>query len=579
MISFSALPLLKPQVFGCPYHGLVQGGELLLPNEETISYPQPEMRTYPYTCGETHLIAIPGAPGAQRSEEQQAEDSAQGWQWLDKAILAGGRQQLHGTNVNGWVYVDPNGDRWRVVHPFTGAVFDITAPYSANLSLHRFGVFGGEPATHSRPMSLSDWGQSTPDLGTLSNVRLRLESVSSDGTAAIIMIYVDAPGSSLPFYRAPLGFLLLEISGAAETATVSLSVLRTRAQTVGEVQNDTTSTPAFYYNCLVHDYSTNEVGGFPDCTGYLDRINAASDGGWEYWGAFEDEDTLPAITCPSAVTGQLSPRESLEAVAGTYTQTSSYQRLLGMCFDAEDNIIEMAQEVEWESITTLPQPTVQASGEHVVRLPHASAGSAACNYGEPEVIQDDRAWVVSRTVSSTEIMTYRLRVGAQSMEVTGTITASRYQEWSADAEGFDQSQSESVSFSGAGYTEHLNFAPAVGDTPIFRQGTSQGGIGMTPGASGTGFGAEDNVYWYLDQRTYQWGPIRWSNNMLGIAARNFPISDPARRLYFGALSPEGSETGSPIDVLGSDEAQPVYGSYNPITGEMAWGHTTPVCWV
>lgn len=71
------------QPFGCPYHGLVQGGKLTLPNGEQIDYPQP-IGDLDEEVGRTLIISPPWAKGGNASAEQ----IAQGFEWQNHAILA-----------------------------------------------------------------------------------------------------------------------------------------------------------------------------------------------------------------------------------------------------------------------------------------------------------------------------------------------------------------------------------------------------------------------------------------------------------------------------------------------------------
>ena len=139
MTDSLSLKLGKPTALrGNPFHGLVKGGQLTLPNGATMPYPQPVGEHW--KKGSTELIKHPNAPGITRTPEQQAEDTAAGLEWWDRAILSG--NQLYGKELPGWIYIDPNGDRWLVTTTLSSAHLSGGV---CTVTLARFGVLGGEP--------------------------------------------------------------------------------------------------------------------------------------------------------------------------------------------------------------------------------------------------------------------------------------------------------------------------------------------------------------------------------------------------------------------------------------------------
>ena len=76
-------------IFGHPFHGLVQKGQLTLPNGQTMTYQQP-------ASGDCLLLRVPGVAAVVRSATEQAADVAAGFQWLDYALISGTSCQLYG---------------------------------------------------------------------------------------------------------------------------------------------------------------------------------------------------------------------------------------------------------------------------------------------------------------------------------------------------------------------------------------------------------------------------------------------------------------------------------------------------
>lgn len=224
--------------WGCPWHGPVQGGSLTLPNAATMAYPQPPAKTdviggvptgIPDTRGSTYRVAVPGVPAVTPA----AEDVAAGREWRNEATLSGGRLQLYGKQLDGWIYVDPAGSRWlvRCAQLNENVLYSTAASLVLTVTLTRFGDLGVAPETHSYPLTITGWGI---DVGTVpSTVRLLVDDVRGDGAAAVVMVHqrtFDA-GSTQDVRRAH-SFLELTIAGPGSAALVAIGIVRTRSQVV-----------------------------------------------------------------------------------------------------------------------------------------------------------------------------------------------------------------------------------------------------------------------------------------------------------------------------------------------------------
>lgn len=242
-------PQSRVALVGTPLHGLVKAGSLTLPNSTSVPYPQPDASAGPDLAGAAWSVERPGVPTVPLTPEQQAEATANGWQWRNKAMLSGGKRQVYGKELNGWIYIDSAGDRWLVTTTLDGATTDFVSALSGTVTLARFGDFGKPAESYTYPVSLASVGQDSAQPGPLqwfdadfsvvdiTSAGLTLYAISPTGGNAALMINVSA--DELPstygrdlHHRYALGWLELAISGVGAAAGITLSVLRSRATTL-----------------------------------------------------------------------------------------------------------------------------------------------------------------------------------------------------------------------------------------------------------------------------------------------------------------------------------------------------------
>ncbi|WP_028627514.1 hypothetical protein [Metapseudomonas resinovorans] len=237
ILQHKGLGLFQAKLWGNPWHGPVRAGVLTLPNGSTRVWPQPAVHQdlisgvltdIPDTWGDAHRVKVPGVPEVVRSAEELAADAAAGRQWRNTAILSGDRRALGGKPLDGWIYIDPDGVRWlvRCTNLDENTVRSFSTPWSATLTLSRFGEFGQDAESHSYPVG-SGWGidgATAPTAG-----RLRLESIRADGSAAVLMVHERRLGTAETQIRWPYAFLELTLSGPGATATVGCSVVKARS--------------------------------------------------------------------------------------------------------------------------------------------------------------------------------------------------------------------------------------------------------------------------------------------------------------------------------------------------------------
>jgi hypothetical protein len=217
--------------WGTPWHGLVQGGVLTLPNGSTMTYPQPPAKTavisgtattIPDTAGSTYLVAVPGVPLVTPS----AEDVTAGREWRNKATLSASRQQLYGKSLDGWIYIDPDGARWlvRCAQLDENVLYSTGSSLALTVTLSRFGDLGVAAEQHSYPLTITSFGI---DAGSMpSTVRVLLDAINSGGSAAILMVHERRMNSAEPQIRWPYAFLEITVSGPGSAATLGCSVIK-----------------------------------------------------------------------------------------------------------------------------------------------------------------------------------------------------------------------------------------------------------------------------------------------------------------------------------------------------------------
>ncbi|TVT66029.1 MAG: hypothetical protein FHK79_18045 [Pseudomonas sp.] len=243
MTDALSLKLSRPTALrGNPFHGLVKGGQLTLPNAATMPYPQPAGEHWQQ--GSTALIKHPNAPGITRTPEQQAEDSAAGLEWWDRAILSG--NQLYGKELQGWIYIDPNGDRWLVTT--TLSTLHISGG-TCSFTLARFGVLGGEPESYTYSVAVPNMGQATPAINGTTGTRVQRYHSSPAGEAAVFEVALEYSQGYERFWRwRAVGWVEMTLAGPGATCTAAVTVRKTRAQALGTtVLDNPQTTPDSYY--------------------------------------------------------------------------------------------------------------------------------------------------------------------------------------------------------------------------------------------------------------------------------------------------------------------------------------------
>ncbi len=259
MTDALSLKLGKPTALrGNPFHGLVKGGQLTLPNAATMPYPQPVGEHW--QRGSTALIKHPNAPGITRTPEEQAEDAAAGLQWWDRAILSG--NQLYGKELPGWIYIDPNGDRWLVTTTLSTAHLN---GGTCSVTLSRFGVLGGAPESYTYSVTVPNMGQATPTISGTTGTRVQRYHSSPTGSAAVFEVAVEFRGSDARWWIwRPVGWVEMTLSGLGSACSAAVIIRKNRAETLGQVGGETQpAEPDSYYLESLPDGTSRVVRDIP----------------------------------------------------------------------------------------------------------------------------------------------------------------------------------------------------------------------------------------------------------------------------------------------------------------------------
>jgi len=168
-----------------PWHGLVRGSQVHLPNGETVSYSQPP-GAVTYGSGDTHLVKVPDIAPITPEEAETAPPGGQ--YWAGQALITAGT--LYNQSIGGWIFQAEDGTRWIVG---IGAYSINAATSSVQLIFTRFGDFGVAAERFTRtlnvPVGLPDdtvRRKLFGDPGAAKNVSVRLHSVSASGRSAVL---------------------------------------------------------------------------------------------------------------------------------------------------------------------------------------------------------------------------------------------------------------------------------------------------------------------------------------------------------------------------------------------------------
>ena len=552
-------------VWGRPWHGLVEGGTLTLPNGATMPHP------YPGDAGDADVLAfrLPGTPAVVRSPEQAAADAAAGRQWLDYALISGRYdRQLYGQSIGGngtWLYAAPDGSRWLATLAGVPDTHDLTAPWTTTVTCARFGDFGAAPEEHVLTASLADWQQSIPGhpdgdyaldyMGIVDSANVWVEDVTPTGDAAILMIGMDAGAQLID--RRPTGFLQLDLSGTPGIdATAALTVLRTRAQTLGTVSWSEV------YDLVTRRYQRENtttvtiVGGYPTCDGYQSIVTTEVPG--------------------TMVAGSVSPFDVFWTIGSFDASSSISNRIIGMAFvDGTPRALLMS--ASNTTIDAYPSPDISAGGSAERRTPFTGpfppGAGEGCFMGGAELISSTIFWSLSQTITrhTTSTMTLAYE-GGEAVTLAASYHQQRFGTLTHDSIGNMRNGFEEWTIGDTTYT--FTYPTEAIGTPgglfgplqllgFFRQERPDDAFMADMHQVPIG---NNNVGFFNHEIN------RYSATCAEIATDHITPTGIHEWTRWGAVAPTSVATGK---VVGNNP----HGSAHPITGEIVRASAVPVIWV
>lgn len=295
---------------------------------------------------DVHLLRVPGMPEVDISPEEIAAEAAEGRTWQNWALLSTSHLALLGKPLMGWVCIDSAGNRWLIkTDPgfFYGDI-SASAPLTLQVSATPFGYLDEKPVDpFVQPVTLADIGQSAgegpPTAGTADALQLLVCSISSDGRRVIIEVRGRrsfAIAQTLRSNSAPAGFLLLELSGPGPAFVLTLSVLKTRLECLGDYEEHSAPPPGSIQAIKWETTSTpRTVGGVA---------------GKDY------------ICTAAAIEAKTSPDYGPPYMGSGWAGWKRENRLVALVFDETDTIVELAYTAEFFAEYNFPEYTGELEG-------------------------------------------------------------------------------------------------------------------------------------------------------------------------------------------------------------------------
>lgn len=251
------LPFNDLKVWGSPFHGLVKGGELTLPNAETMSYPQP-------SSGDTYLVKFSGVPAVERTPAQQADDDVAGYEWRTDAIIAA--NQLHGRGIGSpWLHKDDDGRVWQVT-------VSHTLGNSVTLTLTEFGVIRLE---YVEPEEIV-LNITLPDMGLFEVKGITMMDVRPDGNQAV---FIAAQANDKAIFTITLAELAATV--VVEKPFDEMLVDKSIPETTSTIPDELVNTPTYMRG--IYDQGNPNLPGF--VPGYIEfRDTPMSGAGMDFSG-------------------------------------------------------------------------------------------------------------------------------------------------------------------------------------------------------------------------------------------------------------------------------------------------------
>lgn len=566
--------------WGCPFHGLVRGNQLTLPNGRTITN-----RFFVDDAIGSVLVRVPGVPEVTRTPEEAASDTALGYQWRNAAALVLGGQSGRLLMAWGWkgmwgslLYTRGVGRTWLATLGDTGS--DDGQTLNAPLSLNPFGRFGedDEPA-HDVPVTLEGYTVDRPFSS------MRVWDITEDGSRAVL-----AWGAGRR-PQGPFAELLIEGDGRAQPFRASLRRLSGYEQVA---QTETVDNMTVFSGVWSWRFPRRDdwVPSNDPCN-WLHQTVEGGD-------MFLDANGIPSLNTPGVTIRQGSRSAKVQGYAlGYWYENGALQ--------------PVTLDLEYRQVADFDMNgTATALTPHVFEQQFTGDGVVCAPNGGAYTIQHGSFKFQGRVASSvTETLVYVLRVGGierdrrtlrftydneLTMDATGAVgflvggiygrpgpqVAKLRQRWALSVDGETIDQAEDV-VGGLGMELGGYYGPSGNNLSIDEQGR---------------FGEGNPEKWLVSaanriftlpllapSRTYNWycRPHWWSNHLVCLREVFGVINTTRERhrynftAYPGGVDQVRRDLPYPNPTEG--RPRPLYGAHDPFTGQYVLGELEPVVYI
>lgn len=579
------------KVMGCPWHGLVTGNSLALPNGSFV--------TGKWNADGVRgaiRIKVPGAPGVTRSVDDAALDVTAGREWRDDAVLwlddndadfyVYGRKQLAGQTL----YCQAPGNCWRVALPYDMTANGTWSALVNQASASLIGHASYSPVEELRDVTVTLSGFHagiTMSPGEFEN----LFDCNLAGSAAIVgkVIHNGAVYQPDPSH----GFALLQTSGAGSVASPLAIVLA--------ILSDPN-----YADVVVRDDSlttwTGVLDWVPSITvDWIDPIDDTTSDSCQWIRITYNSTsmTYDAAGTPSAATPAVSHKIG-------YREARLDGYVIGWWMDATGTPQPVTLDLKYRLEATHAGSGSGTPGTAYVNIhPYdISGGSCAALPGDyPEYdTPGSYNWTGALTYKTTETLSWKLYAGGalidqHDLKYEHTITSAlsgtgpMVNEKPPSTSMIDSTVAQVFTVDGTTYESHSE--STSGDSGnLFAIGD------FLPTKSVDLYNYFDSAdpvsYWLplmaqlmhglpaaIRTKTYGCSPYWWSNRLVCLRER-FAEAPLYREHYrYGFTAYPGGATGSRIDapLVSGAVPPPIYGALSPFGGTPLLGQSSPVCYV
>lgn len=454
-------------IIGNPYHGLIKGGLVRLPNGDTVPHTQPGAAAntlFPYAAS-AFYVANPLAPGLTRTPEQAAADAVKGLQWNTTAIISGCRY-LHGKDIGlgKWVFCAPSGTRWLIDPGLQSiSVSRFGNSIATTWTATRFGELEQAPEVQNGSLNLADAGQSTPIIWRTypsdeqSGGRLRIVDITPDGGAALFGLYDsdNYPNTA----RDPIGFYQVSVTETGGIVGATITMVKSRDECLGSRSwfDDVINSTVSIYSHETFTDCDPPLGGSCDTTTVTD---------WAVYPASFDPGSDPDYRL----------KNGAQVTSGS-RGWSNTGKVIGMYYDALGVAQAVTADETWTETYNYVEPTVSSSGSRIVRKTRPADGSPITY----ELISESRVASATRSGSTTTTTTFTISGPGVSKTLSDTVINSWADDWQITYVNGGESYTETASITLTKTTNGAPSAPIVYPVPgvlytsiqdLFEQGAS-----------------------------------------------------------------------------------------------------------